>query len=114
MDYKYLDDYLDNLPFLKELSYLELVFFINISMKYSEVEANDSATFEFRKILDELLSKIRVEDENQYNFIKDYYENGYKIDPDGVNEFITGLITKVKLLSQSFNQSAYIVLNEDK
>ncbi len=114
MDYKYLDDYLDNLPFLKELSYLELVFFINISMKYSEVEDNDSATFEFRKILDELLTKIRVEDENQYNFIKDYYENGYKIDPEGVNEFITGLISKVKLLSQSFNQSAYIVLNEDK
>lgn len=114
MKYRYLEDYLDNLPFLKELSYLELVFFVNISMKYSIAEENESATFEFKEILNDLLSKIREEDENQYVFIKDYYENGYKIDPEGVNEFITALINKVKLLSQSFTQSAYIVLNNEE
>ena len=112
MRHSYLNDYLDSLPFLKELSYLELVFFINISMKYSILDENQNAKFQFEEILDELFDKIESEDKNLYRFIKDYYENAFENDPDGVKEFLANLINKVKYLSQSFNQKTFIVINE--
>ncbi len=112
MIHSYLNDYLDSLPFLKELSYLELVFFINISMKYSILDENQSAKFQFEEILDELFDKIESEDKNLYRFIRDYYENAFENDPDGVKEFLANLINKVKYLSQSFNQKTFVVINE--
>ncbi len=112
MRHSYLNDYLDSLPFLKELSYLELVFFINISMKYSILDENQSAKFQFEEILDELFDKIESEDKNLYRFIRDYYENAFENDPDGVKEFLANLINKVKYLSQSFNQKTFVVINE--
>lgn len=112
MNHRYLNDYLDSLPFLKELSYLELVFFINISMKYSILDENQNAKFQFEEILDELFDKIEAEDKNLYRFIRDYYENAFENDPDGVKEFLANLINKVKYLSQSFNQKTFIVINE--
>lgn len=113
MKYTTLDDYLNSLPFLKELSYLELVFFINISMKYSVLEENQNAKFEFEEILNELYEKIKMEDELLYNFIKNYYDNAVNNDPEGAKEFLASLISKVKFLSQSQNQKTYIVINED-
>ncbi len=112
MRHSYLNDYLDSLPFLKELSYLELVFFINISMKYSILDENQSAKFQFEEILDELFDKIESEDKNLYRFIRDYYENAFENDPDGVKEFLANLINKVKYLSQSFNQKTFVIINE--
>jgi len=112
MNHRYLNDYLDSLPFLKELSYLELVFFINISMKYSILDENQNAKFQFEEILDELFDKIESEDKNLYRFIRDYYENAFENDPDGVKEFLANLINKVKYLSQSFNQKTFVVINE--
>ena len=112
MSHSYLNDYLDSLPFLKELSYLELVFFINISMKYSILDENQNAKFQFEEILDELFDKIESEDKNLYRFIRDYYENAFENDPDGVKEFLANLINKVKYLSQSFNQKTFVVINE--
>ena len=112
MRHSYLNDYLDSLPFLKELSYLELVFFINISMKYSNLDENQSAKFQFEEILDELFDKIESEDKNLYRFIRDYYENAFENHPDGVKEFLANLINKVKYLSQSFNQKTFVVINE--
>lgn len=112
MRHSYLNDYLDSLPFLKELSYLELVFFINISMKYSILDENQSVKFQFEEILDELFDKIESEDKNLYRFIRDYYENAFENDPDGVKEFLANLINKVKYLSQSFNQKTFVVINE--
>ncbi len=112
MSHSYLNDYLDSLPFLKELSYLELVFFINISMKYSILDENQNAKFQFEEILDELFDKIESEDKNLYRFIRDYYENALENDPDGVKEFLANLINKVKYLSQSFNQKTFVVINE--
>ncbi len=112
MIHSYLNDYLDSLPFLKELSYLELVFFINISMKYSILDENQSAKFQFEEILEELFDKIESEDKNLYRFIRDYYENAFENDPDGVKEFLANLINKVKYLSQSFNQKTFVVINE--
>ncbi len=112
MIHSYLNNYLDSLPFLKELSYLELVFFINISMKYSILDENQSAKFQFEEILDELFDKIESEDKNLYRFIRDYYENAFENDPDGVKEFLANLINKVKYLSQSFNQKTFVVINE--
>lgn len=112
MIHSYLNDYLDSLPFLKELSYLELVFFINISMKYSILDENQSAKFQFEEILDELFDKIESEDKNLYRFIRDYYENAFENDPDGVKEFLANLINKVKYLSQSFNQKTFVIINE--
>lgn len=112
MGQKYLNDYLDSLPFLRELSYLELVFFINISMKYSVLDENQNAKFQFETILNELFDKIETEDKDLYRFIRDYYENAFENDPDGVKEFLSSLINKVKFLSQSFNQKTFIIINE--
>ena len=113
MKYQFLNDYLESLPFLKELSYLELVFFINISMKYSILEENFNAKFQFDEILEELFEKIETEDKELYNFIRDYYENAFENDPDGVNEFLSNLLAKVKFLSQSFNQKTFIIINDE-
>ena len=113
MKHQFLDDYLESLPFLKELSYLELVFFINISMKYSLLEENLNAKFQFEEILDELFEKIETEDRELYRFIRDYYDNAFENDPEGVKEFISSLITKVKFLSQSLNQDTFIILNKE-
>jgi len=112
MRQSYLNDYLDSLPFLRELSYLELVFFINISMKYSVLDENQNAKFQFEEILNELFDKIETEDKDLYRFIRDYYENAFENDPDGVKEFLSSLINKVKFLSQSFNQKTFIIINE--
>lgn len=112
MGQSYLNDYLDSLPFLRELSYLELVFFINISMKYSVLDDNQNAKFQFEEILNELFDKIETEDKDLYRFIRDYYENAFENDPDGVKEFLSSLINKVKFLSQSFNQKTFIIINE--
>lgn len=112
MRHSYLNDYLENLPFLRELSYLELVFFINISMKYSILDENQSAKFQFEEILTELFDKIESEDKDLYRFIKDYYENAFENDPDGIKEFLSSLINKVKFLSQSFNQKTFVIINE--
>lgn len=113
MKHQFLNDYLNSLPFLKELSYLELVFFINISMKYSILEENQSAKFQFEEILDELFDKIKAEDKELYRFIKDYYDNAFDNDPEGVKEFLSSLITKVKFLSQSSNQDTFVILNNE-
>lgn len=113
MGNSYLEDYLENLPFLKELSYLELVFFINISMKYSILDENHSAKYQFQEILNELFKRIENEDQELYVFIKDYYENAFENDPDGIKEFLSSLVTKVKFLSQSFNQKTFIILNNE-
>lgn len=113
MKHQFLNDYLESLPFLKELSYLELVFFINISMKYSVLEENQKAKFQFEEILDELFDKIKTEDKELYRFIRDYYDNAFENDPEGVKEFLSSLITKVKFLSQSFNQNTFVILNNE-
>lgn len=113
MKHQFLNDYLNSLPFLKELSYLELVFFINISMKYSILEENQSAKFQFEEILDELFDKIKSEDKELYRFIRDYYDNAFDNDPEGVKEFLSSLITKVKFLSQSSNQDLFVILNNE-
>lgn len=113
MKHQFLNDYLESLPFLKELSYLELVFFINISMKYSVLEENQSAKFQFEEILEELFDKIKTEDRDLYRFIRDYYENAFENDPEGVKEFLSSLITKVKFLSQSLNQNTFVILNDE-
>lgn len=113
MKHQFLNDYLESLPFLKELSYLELVFFINISMKYSVLEENQPAKFQFEEILEELFDKIKTEDRNLYRFIRDYYDNAFENDPEGVKEFLSSLITKVKFLSQSLNQNTFVILNDE-
>lgn len=113
MKYQFLNDYLESLPFLKELSYLELVFFINISMKYSILEENLNAKYKFDEILEELFEKIETEDKELYESIRDYYENALDKDPEGVNEFLSNLLIKVKFLSQSFNQKTFIIINDE-
>ena len=113
MKHQFLNDYLESLPFLKELSYLELVFFITISMKYSVVEENWPVKFQFEEILEELFDKIKTEDRDLYRFIRDYYENAFENDPEGVKEFLSSLITKVKFLSQSLNQNTFVILNDE-
>lgn len=113
MKHSYLDDYLDSLPFLKELSYLELVFFLNISMKYSVLDENNDANYQFQEMLDELFNKIEQEDFALYEHIKDYYENALDNDPNGLKEFLFSLISKVKILSQSFNQKTFIIINKE-
>ncbi len=113
MIYSHLNQYLENLPFLKELDYLELVFFINISMKYSIVEEEENIEYEFQRILNELFEKIENEDKELYESIKDFYDNAYKEKPEELKEFLSNLITKVKFISQSSNQNIFLVINDE-
>lgn len=113
MRYRYLDSYLNGLPYLRALSDLELVYFIKISMDYSEVQNNLAAKKEFQDILGELFKRIEIENSQNFIRIKNFYDNAIDNNPETAVSFANEVLKKVNLLSKTFNVK-YAIINQER
>ncbi|MDN5304515.1 MAG: hypothetical protein PWP46_1401 [Fusobacteriaceae bacterium] len=112
MEYNYLNRYLKELPFLKYLDDLELVYFLSISRDISKTENNKTAEKNYEIILNELLEKIKKENIIHYYDIMDFYEHEIERNPKKVEKYLNNLLKKVEIIAKSYNEK-YIVINQE-
>ncbi|TDT72283.1 hypothetical protein EV215_0071 [Hypnocyclicus thermotrophus] len=112
MKYNYLNKYLNNLPFLKYLDDLELIYFLSISKDISKIENNKIAEKNYEIILNELFEKIKQENIIYFYEIMDFYQ--YEIDrnPKKVENYLNDLLKKIEIISKNYNKK-YIIINQE-